>query len=143
MVRRIRRSLGNGDRFSNPKLSRTLLRETLSWLFSSGVNMTNTIARISFIGVLLLTISLSLWKSSDISHATYQNLENYVGGSSTLHFTFSLLIGFLAVFNFPKWVTATHADIFGIRLLIVLFLSSLWRSSANCLSQLAPSVLMT
>ncbi|MDF6013266.1 VanZ family protein [Vibrio harveyi] len=82
--------------------------------------MTNTIARISFIGVLLLTISLSLWKSSDISHATYQNLENYVGGSSTLHFTFSLLIGFLAVFNFPKWVTATHADIFGIRLLIVL-----------------------
>ncbi|EKO3821131.1 VanZ family protein [Vibrio harveyi] len=82
--------------------------------------MTNTIARISFIGVLLLTISLSLWKSSDISHATYQNLENYVGGSSTLHFTFSLLIGFLTVFNFPKWVTATHADMFGIRLLIVL-----------------------
>ncbi len=82
--------------------------------------MTNTIARISFIGVLLLTISLSLWKSSDISHATYQNLENYVGGSSTLHFTFSLLIGFLAVFNFPKWVTATNADMFGIRLLIVL-----------------------
>ncbi|EKM31098.1 hypothetical protein VCHENC02_3230, partial [Vibrio harveyi] len=30
--------------------------------------MTNTIARISFIGVLLLTISLSLWKSSDINH---------------------------------------------------------------------------
>ncbi|WP_029790093.1 VanZ family protein [Vibrio harveyi] len=82
--------------------------------------MTNTIARISFIGVLLLTISLSLWKSSDISHVTYQNLENYVGGSSTLHFTFSLLIGFLAVFNFPKWVTATNADMFGIRLLIVL-----------------------
>ncbi|HDM8163630.1 TPA: VanZ family protein [Vibrio harveyi] len=82
--------------------------------------MTNTIARISFIGVLLLTISLSLWKSSDISHATYQNLENYVGGSSTLHFTFSLLIGFLAVFNFPKWVTATNADMFGIRLLLVL-----------------------
>ncbi|HHP0509602.1 TPA: VanZ family protein [Vibrio harveyi] len=82
--------------------------------------MTNTIARISFIGVLLLTISLSLWKSSDISHATYQNLENYVGGSSTLHFTFSLLIGFLAVFNFPKWVTATNTDMFGIRLLIVL-----------------------
>ncbi|MBY6235349.1 VanZ family protein [Vibrio harveyi] len=82
--------------------------------------MTNTIARISFIGVLLLTISLSLWKSSDISHATYQNLENYVGGSSTLHFTFSLLIGFLAVFNFPKRVTATNADMFGIRLLIVL-----------------------
>ncbi|HDM8211403.1 TPA: VanZ family protein [Vibrio harveyi] len=82
--------------------------------------MTNTIARISFIGVLLLTISLSLWKSSDISHATYQNLENYVGGSSTLHFTFSLLIGFLAVFNFPKWETATNADMFGIRLLIVL-----------------------
>ncbi|HDZ5415395.1 TPA: VanZ family protein [Vibrio harveyi] len=82
--------------------------------------MTNTIARISFIGVLLMTISLSLWKSSDISHATYQNLENYVGGSSTLHFTFSLLIGFLAVFNFPKWVTATNADMFGIRLLIVL-----------------------
>lgn len=67
-----------------------------------------------------MTISLSLWKSSDISHATYQNLENYVGGSSTLHFTFSLLIGFLAVFNFPKWVTATNADMFGIRLLIVL-----------------------
>lgn len=82
--------------------------------------MTNTIARISFIGALLLTISLSLWKSSDIGHATYQNLENYVGGSSTLHFTFSLLIGFLAVFNFPKWVTATNADMFGIRLLIVL-----------------------
>lgn len=82
--------------------------------------MTNTIARVSFIGVLLLTVSLSLWKSSDIDHNMYQSMENYVGGSSTLHFTFSLLIGFLAVFNFPKWVNATKADMFGIRLLIIL-----------------------
>ena len=82
--------------------------------------MTNTIARYSFILVLLLTVSLSLWKSSDIDHSVYQSMENYVGGSSTLHFTFSLLIGFLAVFNFPKWVKATKTDMFGIRLLIVL-----------------------
>ncbi|MGR5446494.1 VanZ family protein [Vibrio jasicida] len=82
--------------------------------------MTNTIARLSFAAVLLLTVSLSLWKSSDIDHSVYQELESYVGGSSTLHFTFSLLIGFLAVFNFPRWVSATKADMFGIRLLILL-----------------------
>lgn len=47
-------------------------------------------------------------------------MENYVGGSSTLHFTCSLLIDFLAVFNFPKWAKVTKADMFGLRLLIVL-----------------------
>ena len=82
--------------------------------------MKHTIARISLIGVLFLTIFLSLWKSTHINHAMYQQLENYVGGSSTFHFTFSLLIGFLAVFNFPKWMTATRLDMFGLRLLIIL-----------------------
>lgn len=72
--------------------------------------MTSTIARLSFISISLLTIGLSLWKSSELNHAVYLTMENYVGGSSTLHFTFSMLIGFLAVFTFlalpaqPKWM---------------------------------------
>ena len=84
--------------------------------------MTYIIARISFVFVSLLTIILSLWKSSDLSHATYLNLENYVGGSETLHFSFSLLIGFLAVFAFPRYAKPIKADAFGIRLLLSLLL---------------------
>ncbi|MBE3993901.1 VanZ family protein [Vibrio parahaemolyticus] len=84
--------------------------------------MTSTIARLGFISISLLTISLSLWKSSELNHAVYLNMENYVGGSSTLHFTFSMLIGFLAVFTFPRFTHATKMDAFGIRLLFCLLL---------------------
>lgn len=90
------------------------------------------ILRVSFAFVLLLTVSLSLWKSSDVNHATYISMENYVGGSSTLHFTFSLLIGYLAVFTFPKLAIATKRDTFGIRLLLCLLLAV----SSDELSQL-------
>lgn len=47
-------------------------------------------------------------------------METYLGGSSTLHFTFSLLIGFLSVFTFPSLVSSSKADVFGIRLLLLL-----------------------
>ncbi|HHJ3239002.1 TPA: VanZ family protein [Vibrio parahaemolyticus] len=84
--------------------------------------MTSTIARLGFISISLLTIGFSLWKSSELNHAVYLNMENYVGGSSTLHFTFSMLIGFLAVFTFPRFTHATKMDAFGIRLLFCLLL---------------------
>ncbi|NMS32100.1 VanZ family protein, partial [Vibrio parahaemolyticus] len=38
----------------------------------------------------------------------------------TLHFTFSLLIGFLSVFTFPSLVSSNKTDFFGIRLLLLL-----------------------
>ncbi|EPN4955099.1 VanZ family protein [Vibrio diabolicus] len=82
--------------------------------------MVSILTRISFVFVLTLTASLSLWKSSDLHHATYLQMETYVGGSSTLHFTFSLLIGFLSVFTFPSLVSSSKADVFGIRLLLLL-----------------------
>ncbi len=84
--------------------------------------MSPMIARVSFCFVSLLTITLSLWKSSDLSHATYLYMENYVGGSTTLHFTFSLLIGFFAVFTFPRFASSNKADTFGLRLLLCLLL---------------------
>lgn len=84
--------------------------------------MSSKIARISFVITSLLTVSLSLWKSSEINHATYLSMENYVGGSTTLHFTFSLMIGFFAVFTFPGSVHPTKTDAFGIRLLLFLLL---------------------
>ncbi|HHF3222391.1 VanZ family protein [Vibrio diabolicus] len=82
--------------------------------------MVSILTRISFVFVLTLTASLSLWKSSDLHHATYLQMETYLGGSSTLHFTFSLLIGFLSVFTFPSLVSSSKADVFGIRLLLLL-----------------------
>ncbi|HHF3070969.1 VanZ family protein [Vibrio diabolicus] len=82
--------------------------------------MVSILTRISFVFVLTLTASLSLWKSSDLHHATYLKMETYLGGSSTLHFTFSLLIGFLSVFTFPSLVSSSKADVFGIRLLLLL-----------------------
>ncbi|MFH4412221.1 VanZ family protein [Vibrio diabolicus] len=82
--------------------------------------MVSILTRISFVFVLALTASLSLWKSSDLHHATYLQMETYLGGSSTLHFTFSLLIGFLSVFTFPSLVSSSKADVFGIRLLLLL-----------------------
>ncbi|HHF2904409.1 TPA: VanZ family protein [Vibrio diabolicus] len=82
--------------------------------------MVSILTRISFVFVLTLTASLSLWKSSDLHHATYLQMETYLGGSSTLHFTFSLLIGFLSVFTFPYLVSSSKADVFGIRLLLLL-----------------------
>lgn len=84
--------------------------------------MSSIIARITLGLVSLLTVSLSLWKSSDLSHATYLNMEHYVGGSTTLHFTFSLLIGLCAVFAFPRHARPNKADAFGIRLLLCLLL---------------------
>ncbi|EGQ8019597.1 VanZ family protein [Vibrio alginolyticus] len=78
------------------------------------------LARTSFVLVLMLTASLSLWKSSDLHHTAYLQMETYLGGSSTLHFTFSLLIGFLSVFTFPSLVSSNKTDIFGIRLLLLL-----------------------
>ncbi len=84
--------------------------------------MSSKIASISFALVSLLTITLSVWKSSEISHDAYLNMENYIGGSITLHFTFSLLIGFFAVFAFPHFARSTKSDAFGIRLLICLLL---------------------
>ena len=84
--------------------------------------MSSMIARITLGLVSLLTVTLSLWKSSDLSHATYINLENYIGGSEILHFTFSLLIGFFAVFAFPRHASSIKADAFGIRLLLCLLL---------------------
>ncbi|EJU9974075.1 MULTISPECIES: VanZ family protein [Vibrio] len=78
------------------------------------------LARTSFFLVLMLTASLSLWKSSDLHHTAYLQMETYLGGSSTLHFTFSLLIGFLSVFTFPSLVSSNKTDIFGIRLLLLL-----------------------
>ncbi|MBO0203457.1 VanZ family protein [Vibrio sp. Vb1166] len=78
------------------------------------------LARTSFVLVLMLTASLSLWKSSDLHHTTYLQMETYLGGSSTLHFTFSLLIGFLSVFTFPSLVSSNKTDFFGIRLLLLL-----------------------
>ncbi|ELA7356261.1 VanZ family protein [Vibrio alginolyticus] len=78
------------------------------------------LARTSFVLVLMLTASLSLWKSSDLHHTTYLQMETYLGGSSTLHFTFSLLIGFLSVFTFPSLVSSNKIDFFGIRLLLLL-----------------------
>ncbi|MFB1054730.1 VanZ family protein [Vibrio diabolicus] len=82
--------------------------------------MVSILTRISFVFVLALTASLSLWKSSDLHHATYLQMETYLGGSSTLHFTFSLLIGFLSVFTLPSLVSSSKADVFGIRLLLLL-----------------------
>lgn len=82
--------------------------------------MVSILTRISFVFVLTLTASLSLWKSSDLHHATYLQMETYLGGSSTLHFTFSLLIGFLSVFTFPSLISSSKADVFGIRLLLLL-----------------------
>ncbi len=84
--------------------------------------MSLKIARISFCFVSLLTMTLSLWKSSEISHTIYLDMENYIGGSITLHFTFSVLIGFLAVFTFPHAASPTKSDAFGIRLLLCLLL---------------------
>ncbi|MFH4786394.1 VanZ family protein [Vibrio alginolyticus] len=78
------------------------------------------LARTSFFLVLMLTASLSLWKSSDLHHTAYLQMETYLGGSSTLHFTFSLLIGFLSVFTFPSLVSSNKTDVFGIRLLLLL-----------------------
>ncbi|MCS0163001.1 VanZ family protein [Vibrio alginolyticus] len=78
------------------------------------------LARTSFVLVLMLTASLSLWKSSDLHHTAYLQMETYLGGSSTLHFTFSLLIGFLSVFTFPSLVSSNKTDVFGIRLLLLL-----------------------
>ncbi|MFY2159758.1 VanZ family protein [Vibrio alginolyticus] len=78
------------------------------------------LARTSFVLVLMLTASLSLWKSSDLHHTAYLQMETYLGGSSTLHFTFSLLIGFLSVFTFPFLVSSNKTDVFGIRLLLLL-----------------------
>ncbi|EGQ8155516.1 MULTISPECIES: VanZ family protein [Vibrio] len=78
------------------------------------------LARTSFVLVLTLTASLSLWKSSDLHHTAYLQMETYLGGSSTLHFTFSLLIGFLSVFTFPSLVSSNKTDVFGIRLLLLL-----------------------
>ncbi len=85
--------------------------------------MSSTIVRISLGLVILLTLSLSFWKSSDINHAIYMRMENYVGGTSTLHFTFSLLIGFLAVFTFPQFAKTTQRDNLGLRLLLCLLLA--------------------
>ena len=82
--------------------------------------MVSILTRISFVFVLTLTASLSLWKSSDLHHTAYLQMETYLGGSSTLHFTFSLLIGFLSVFTFPSLVSSSKADVFGIRLLLLL-----------------------
>lgn len=82
--------------------------------------MVSILTRMSFVFVLVITASLSLWKSSDLHHATYLQMETYLGGSSTLHFTFSLLIGFLSVFTFPSLVSSSKADVFGIRLLLLL-----------------------
>ncbi|WP_319552863.1 VanZ family protein [uncultured Vibrio sp.] len=84
--------------------------------------MSPMIARVSFCFVSLLTVTLSLWKSSDLSHATYLNMEHYVGGSTTLHFTFSLLISFFAVFTFPRFASSNKTDTFGVRLLLCLLL---------------------
>ncbi|MDV6252164.1 VanZ family protein [Vibrio sp. EA2] len=84
--------------------------------------MSSIIARITLGLVSLLTVTLSLWKSSALSHATYLHMEHYVGGSTTLHFTFSLLIGFFAVFAFPRSSSPNKTDIFGIRLLLCLLL---------------------
>ncbi|OSP14206.1 antibiotic resistance protein VanZ [Vibrio alginolyticus] len=78
------------------------------------------LARTSFFLVLMLTASLSLWKSSDLHHTAYLQMETYLGGSSTLHFTFSLLIGFLSVFTFPSLVSSNKTDVLGIRLLLLL-----------------------
>ncbi|MBS9992937.1 VanZ family protein [Vibrio alginolyticus] len=78
------------------------------------------LARTSFVLVLMLTASLSLWKSSDLHHTAYLQMETYLGGSSTLHFTFSLLIGFLSVSTFPSLVSSNKTDVFGIRLLLLL-----------------------
>lgn len=78
------------------------------------------LARTSFVLVLMLTASLSLWKSSDLHHTAYLQMETYLGASSTLHFTFSLLIGFLSVFTFPSLVSSNKTDVFGIRLLLLL-----------------------
>ncbi|MGI3101660.1 VanZ family protein [Vibrio alginolyticus] len=78
------------------------------------------LARTSFVLVLMLTASLSLWKSSDLHHTAYLQMETYLGGSSTLHFTFSLLIGFLSVFSLPSLVSSNKTDVFGIRLLLLL-----------------------
>ncbi|MCS0291823.1 VanZ family protein [Vibrio alginolyticus] len=78
------------------------------------------LARTSFVLVLMLTASLSLWKSSDLHHTAYLQMETYLGGSSTLHFTFSLLIGFLSVFTFPSLVSSNKTDVFGIHLLLLL-----------------------
>lgn len=84
--------------------------------------MSLKIARISFCLVSLLTVTLSLWKSSEINHVTYLKMENYIGGSTTLHFTFSVMIGFFAVFTFPHVASQTKSDAFGIRLLLCLLL---------------------
>ncbi|MGP8306065.1 VanZ family protein [Vibrio sp. YIC-376] len=84
--------------------------------------MSSKIARISFVFISLLTASLSIWKSSEINHSTYISMENYVGGSTTLHFTFSLMIGFFSVFTFPKSAHPTETDVLGIRLLLCLLL---------------------
>ncbi len=86
--------------------------------------MSSKIARINFCLVSLFTITLSLWKSSEVNHATYLNMENYIGGSTILHFTFSVLIGYFAVFTFPQFANSTKSDAFGIRLLICLLLVS-------------------
>lgn len=37
--------------------------------------MTSTIARLGFISISLLTIGLSLWKSSELNHAVYLTME--------------------------------------------------------------------
>lgn len=103
--------------------------------------MTSTIARLGFISISLLTIGLSLWKSSELNHAVYLNMENYVGGSSTLHFTFSMLIGFLAVFTFPRFTRATKMDAFGIRLLFCLLLIISRKNLASCLLKAVHSAL--
>lgn len=49
-------------------------------------------------------------------------MENYIGGAITLHFTFSFLIGSLAVFAFPRFSTRSKTDAFGLRLLLCLLL---------------------
>ncbi len=94
--------------------------------------MTTKIARTSFGIVSVFTVTLTLWKSSQVNHETYINMENYIGGSTTLHFTFSLLIGFFAILAFPSLSSPTKSDIFGIRLLLCLLLVI----SAEELSQL-------
>ncbi len=84
--------------------------------------MSSMIARFSFCFVSLLTIGLSVWKSSEINQEVYLDMEGYVGGAMTLHFIFSLLIGFLSVFTFPRLASANKSDVFGIRLLFCLLL---------------------
>ncbi len=70
--------------------------------------------------ICVMTVSLSLWKSSGIESHVYEQFEYYIGGSRALHSTLSFLIAYMAVLAFPSMCKAISNDIFAIRLLVLL-----------------------